>query len=270
MALDFQLSDFQTGKAELFDTHCHIHFSDYALDPEVVIAAAKNEGVTKLLCVGCTLHDSQGAVEFAARHDHIWAAIGLHPHEAKEYVRDDHALQQFRSLATKPKVVAIGEIGLDYYYDHSPKKDQQQLLRFQLDVAAEHNLPVIFHVRDAYDDFWRIFDEYKGLRGVVHSFSATQKELDKILERGLYVGLNGIMTFTKNDQQLAAARAVPLDRLLLETDAPFLTPTPYRGKICEPKYVRVTADFLARLRNEPLEKLAAETTRNAQALFNLN
>lgn len=254
---------------ELVDTHCHIHFTDYQLDPDEVRQSAAGEGVSRLICVGCTLPDSKGAVDYAARNENVWASIGLHPHEASRYVHDHAALQQFHDLASTSKVVAIGEIGLDYYYEHSPKETQEKLLRFQLDVAQEHNLPVIFHVRDAFDDFWPIFDEYEGLRGVIHSFTATADEVGRIVERGLMVGLNGIMTFTKNQAQLEAAKAVPLDRLLLETDAPFLTPVPFRGKICEPKYVRVTAEFLGNLRGESLETLAAATTANARRLFNI-
>lgn len=258
---------------EFVDTHCHIHFPDYELDPDEVIAAATAAGVTRLICVGCTLTDSRLAVDMAAKHDQVWASIGLHPHESVDYVNDSHALQQFRDLALLPKVMAIGETGLDYHYMHSSKGYQQKMLRFQLDVALEHDLPLILHIREAYADFWEIFDDYapRGrLKGVVHSFSAGEQELNQILQRGLYVGLNGIMTFTKNQDQLNAAKKVPLDKLLLETDAPFLTPTPYRGKICQPKYVRVTAEFLADIRGETLNQLAQASTCNAQALFGLN
>lgn len=255
---------------EFVDTHCHIQFSDYPFEADEVIKHAAEHGVTRMLCVGCALPDSEQAVEFAARYDNIWAAIGLHPHEGARYVHDHHALQAFRELAAKPKVVAIGETGLDYYYDHSPKDEQAKLLRFQLELALEHDLPLIFHVRDAFDDFWKILKDFSGVRGVVHSFSAGRRELDQILERNLYVGLNGIMTFTKIDEQRAAARAVPLEKLVLETDAPFLTPTPYRGKMCEPYHTRVTAEFLADLRGESLSELAAATTANAISLFNLS
>jgi TatD DNase family protein len=251
------------------DTHCHVHFADYEHDAGVVLAKAALSGVTKVICVGCTLSDSQAGVEFVNHREGAWASIGLHPHEGSVYVDDHRALQQFRDLADKPKVVAIGETGLDYYYEHSTKEDQQKLLRFQLDLAIEHNLPLIFHVRDAFEDFWRIYDEYEGLRGVVHSFTATEKELDEILSRGLYVGLNGIITFTKNQEQLEAAKKLPLDRLLLETDAPFLTPVPFRGRICEPGHVIVTAEFLSHIRGEELEQLAAATTQNAKRLFNI-
>ena len=254
---------------ELMDTHCHIHFPDYQLEPDEVLQDAVKDGVSRLLCVGCTLYDSKLAVDYAARHENVWASIGLHPHEGAHYVRDHHALQQFRDLASKPKVVAIGETGLDYFYENSPKEDQKKLLKFQLDLAAQHDLPLIFHIRDAFEDFWPIFDEYKGLAGVVHSFSATTAEVEQIVSRGLYIGLNGIMTFTKNQAQLEAAKAIPIDNLLLETDAPFLTPVPFRGKICQPKYVRVTAEFLGELRGESLETLAAATTANAKRLFKL-
>ncbi len=265
---------------ELVDTHCHIHFPDYGLDPDVAIKDAQDQGVNRLLLVGCTLPDSQAAVKMAADRDGIWATIGLHPHEGAVYVNDDHALQQFRDLATKPKVMAIGETGLDYHYMHSSKEDQHKLLRFQLDLAVEHNLPLIFHVRgaqnqdksgtgQAFDDFWKLIDDYPNLRGVVHSFSAGAKELKQILDHGFYVGLNGIMTFTKDADQLQAAKDVPLDKILLETDAPFLTPVPFRGKIGEPKYVKTIAEFLANLRGETLEKLAAQTTQNATKLFGL-
>ncbi|MFZ1323775.1 MAG: TatD family hydrolase [Candidatus Saccharimonadales bacterium] len=260
-------------KLELFDTHCHIQFADYQLDPAGVMSDARGWGVSRFLAVGCALHDSQAAIHFAQAHDNVWASIGLHPHEGARYVHDHHALQQFRDLAAKPKVVAIGETGLDYYYKNSPKPDQQKLLKFQLDLAAEHNLPLIFHVRDAFDDFWQIFDEYQSagqqIRGVIHSFASGTRELDQILSRGLYVGLNGIMTFTKDQKQLDAAKKVPLDRLLLETDAPFLTPAPFRGKIGEPKYVRTVGEFLANLRGEDLDKLARTTTANAIELFRL-
>ncbi len=266
-------------KIRLVDTHCHIQFADYQLETPNVLENARAAGVTEMIVVGCGLPDSQAAPEFAAQHKGVWASIGLHPHEAERYVHDHHALQQFRDLAAKSKVVAVGEIGLDYYYEHSSREAQQKLLRFQLDIAAEHRLPVIFHVRDAlapsggagqaFDDFWSIFDEYKGLQGVIHSFSSDTRILEQILSRGLYVGLNGIMTFTKRSDQIEAAKAVPLDRLLLETDAPFLTPAPFRGKICEPKYVRTTAEFLANLRSESLTELAGATTANAHKLFRL-
>lgn len=254
---------------QLVDTHAHIHFPDYELDPDEVLAAATADGVTRVICVGCTLADSKLAVEMAARHDDVWASIGLHPHEGAEYVNDDNALQEFRALATKPKVVAVGETGLDYYYDNAPREDQKKLLRFQLNLAQEYDLPLIFHVREAFPDFFAILDDFEGVRGVIHSFTGTMDEMNEILRRGLYIGLNGIMTFTKQEKQLEMAKRVPLAKLLLETDAPFLTPSPFRGTICQPKHVRVTAEFLADLRGESLTEIAQASTKNAEQLFNL-
>src|SRR5579864_6648696 len=261
---------------QLTDTHCHIQEADSSLsgnspvrsiwvkadkkDPDEIIKAAIEADVTRLVCVGTDLKDSVNAIEFTQNRPNCCASIGIHPHEAKRYVGQTKLLEDFAKLAMKPKVVAVGECGLDYFYNHSSKADQADLLKFQINLALEHNMPLIFHVREAFVDFWPIFDQYKGLRGVVHSFSATEIELKQILQRNLYVGLNGIMTFTKNPAQLAAARAVPLDKMLLETDAPFLTPTPYRGTICEPKHVRVTAEFLSKLRGENLEQLSGATT----------
>ncbi len=253
----------------LIDTHCHIHFDDYTLDPNTVIQQAVESGVTKILCVGCTLDDSKKGVEFVQDRSNCWATIGLHPHEAAKYAGKPNVLAEFAALASRPKVVAIGETGLDFYYNHSPKPEQIEVLEFQLDLARRHELPVIFHVREAFDEFWPIFDNFQGINGVIHSFTASASILDQILSRGLYVGLNGIMTFTKDQNQLAAARAIPLDRLVVETDAPFLTPNPFRGTICEPKHVGVIAEFLADLRNEKLEELTAATTRNAEQLFKL-
>lgn len=252
---------------DLVDTHCHIHFPDYRLDPDKVVKAAKQSGVTGLICVGCTIEDSQAGIEFAAGRAGIYASIGLHPHEAEKYMSDSASRDKLAELVPKPKVIAIGECGLDYFYDFSPKEAQQELFKFQLDLAKKQNLPMIFHVREAFDDFWRIYDQYSPIRGVVHSFSAGPSELTGILDRKLYVGLNGIMTFTKKTDQLAAAKAVPLKNLLLETDAPYLTPYPYRGTINQPKYVRNVAEFLSSLRGEGLEQLASATTKNAADLF---
>lgn len=248
------------------DTHCHIHAADYTLDTTEVIKRSTADNVTRLICVGTDENDSAHAVAFVADKTNTWASIGLHPHDAK---LGQDAFDALAALAGKPKVVAVGECGLDYFYNHSAKEDQVKALRFQIELALAHDLPMIFHIRDAFDDFWPIFDSYKGAQGVVHSFTATNIELDEALSRGLYIGINGIMTFSKNDDQLAAAKAIPIDKLLLETDAPFLTPVPLRGKVNEPKNVVLTAEFLSKLRGESLEELGSATTKNALKLFRL-
>lgn len=276
---------------KLFDTHCHIHeitddthgdngshgggdsMHDRWIaaghnDPDKVIAQAADQGVTRMICVGCTVADSKLAVKFVQDRPACWASIGIHPHEAARHATPKDQ-QQFAALATKPKVVAVGECGLDYFYNHSPKEEQIKTIRFQIELALKHDLPMIFHVRDAFDDFWSIFDEYKGIRGVVHSFTDNQANLDKILQRNLFVGVNGIATFTKHDWQLQVYKNIPLRNLLLETDAPFLTPTPLRGRVNVPANVRMVAEFLAALRGESVEDIAQATTRNALSLFNV-
>jgi TatD DNase family protein len=251
---------------KFIDTHCHFHEDSFAFEPDETIARAQAAGVEKLIVVGTSTADSAATIAFAALHDNVWASIGLHPHDAKLGI---DAFDGLKALADKPKIVAIGECGLDYFYNHSSKTDQIAALEFQMQLAKDHNLPMIFHVRDAFEDFWPVFDRFGPIRGVIHSFTATNIELEQALSRGLYIGLNGIMTFTKDQKQLEAAKMVPLERLLLETDAPFLTPVPVRGTVNEPKNVVLTAEFLSSLRNESLSHIAEATTQNAQKLFGI-
>ena len=251
----------------LVDTHCHIHSKDYPVDIKEVYASAKKVGVDKLICVGTDLEDSKLAVEFADSHENTWASIGIHPHEANKYVAKPELLKEFAKLATSNKVIAIGECGLDYFYSHSDKESQVDLLKFQLDLAARHNLPVIFHVRNAFDDFWPILDKYLYIRGVLHSFTDSQDNLHKAVGKGLMIGVNGISTFTKNPDQTKMYTHIPIMNLVLETDSPYLTPTPFRGMICEPKHIKVIADFLVKLRGGSLEELAKQTSKNVNLLF---
>jgi TatD DNase family protein len=270
---------------ELVDTHCHIQSAggldtgerstreiwakDAQISPESIISEAAEHGVTRMVCVGCDLTDSQLAVKFAQKHDGCWASIGLHPHEAKDYADNQDNLDAFAALAKLPKVVAIGECGFDFYYNHSPKEAQIEVLRFQLELAQANNLPVIFHVREAFDDFWPIFEEYPDIRGVLHSFTDSQANMLKAVEKRLYIGVNGIATFAKQPEQIEMYKSIPLQNLVLETDAPFLTPTPYRGTINQPKRVGIVADFLSKLRDEDRGILATVTTANAQKLFGI-
>lgn len=254
---------------ELIDTHCHLQFDAFISHEDKILADAASSGVTRVICVGTDLADSKTAVELARAKKNVWAAVGVHPHEAERYLAEPKADRKLAALLAESKVVAIGEIGLDFYRQRSTEAHQEAALRNQVEIGLKSGLPFIFHVRDAWRDFWRIIDDYQVKNAVVHSFSSGAKQLDQILNRGFYVGLNGIMTFTKDEAQLAAAKTVPLDRLVLETDAPFLTPEPFRGQTCEPKHVRATAEFLARLRGEELEELSAATTANAIRIFGL-
>ena len=271
---------------ELFDTHCHTHelvrkltpvYDKWREDgvertPESVIAAANEAGVNRMLCIGTSLADSELAVDFVTEREGLWASIGIHPHEAAEH-RSAEVKQRFRNLwedgPPKQKIVAVGECGLDYFYDHSPREAQIELLKFQIELALEHDLPLSFHVREAFNDFWPIFESYRGanIRGVLHSFTDNAANMERAVKHGLYFGVNGIATFTKNEAQRVTYRTIPQHLLLLETDAPFLTPHPFRGKVCESKHVRNTAEFLAELREETLEDIAVTTTANARALF---
>ena len=267
----------------LVDSHCHIqsigsktgeantkkHWAKSGFTVDGVIDRAKKQGVSKLICVGCDLEDSQLAINFVSDRQNVWASIGLHPHEAKNYVDKPDLVEAFKALVNQPKVIAIGECGLDFFYNHSSSNDQLDILKLQLDLASKHNLPVIFHVRQAFTAFWPILDQFKGIKGVLHSYTDDQANLDKALARGLYIGVNGISTFTKEQNQLNMYKQIPLDRLLLETDSPFLTPVPYRGTINEPSRVATVAAFMADLRGENLDDLAKITTSNAQNLFKI-
>lgn len=247
----------------LIDTHCHIHESNYPLDIGDVLARARHHGVNQMICVGTNEQSSKEAVEFAGNHEHVYAAIGVHPHDTKD------GYQGIESLFADSNVVAVGEIGLDYFYAHSPREVQIQALEVQMQMALDHNKPIIFHVRDAFDDFWPIFDNFAGIRGELHSFTDTKEQLERALARGLYIGVNGISTFTKDEAQKEMFASIPMERLLLETDAPFLTPVPFRGKVNEPAFVRSVAEHHAKIRGLSLDDIAAATTANATALFAL-
>ena len=254
---------------ELVDTHCHIHSTIYPLDPNDAIKDAIANQVAKIVCVGEGSDDIKKALILAEKYSNISVSAGFHPHEARLYRKNSVELEDLNNLISSNKIVAIGECGLDYYYDHSDKSDQRSILEYQLDIASRSSLPVIFHVREAFDDFWPIYDNFRGIKGVIHSFTADETTLTQALNRGLLVGLNGIITFSKDPKQLEAAKKIPLTNLVVETDAPFLTPAPFRGTICQPKHVRTTAEFLAKLRGESLEVFAENTTKNAIKLFNL-
>lgn len=247
-----------------FDTHCHIHERDYTLPVSDVLARARDAKVTQMICVGTSNESSVAAVRFAAQHEGVYASIGAHPHDATD------GYTEVIRLAGEghEKLVAIGEIGLDYFYDNSPRKVQINAFEAQLQLAQDHDLPVIFHVRDAYNDFWPIWRNFSGIRGVLHSFTDTQQTLEKALGEGLYIGVNGISTFAKDKQ--AVWDALPLESMLLETDAPFLTPVPHRGTINEPALVEAVAAHHAKRRGIDIDDIATATTTNARVLFGLN
>ncbi|UTX51549.1 TatD family hydrolase [Candidatus Saccharibacteria bacterium TM7i] len=253
----------------LIDTHCHIHES-YPYSVTETLERAKEAGIEKMICVGTDEGSSELALRAATVYEPLYVSIGVHPHETK----DGYAKIALMADDANTKLVAVGEIGLDYFYTHSPREVQMEALRAQMEVALSHNLPIIFHVREAFDDFWPIFEEfeekYGTVRGVLHSFTDSKENMEKAISKGLYIGVNGISTFTKDEAQKEMFDAIPEASLLFETDAPFLTPAPFRGKVNEPAYVRTVAEYHAKRRGVSLEVLATATTRNAQTLFNFS
>ncbi len=245
----------------LIDTHAHIHETEYPLDVGDTLRRARDVGVNEIICVGTGIESSRQAVAFARQHENVYPSIGVHPHDTKDGY-------DIASLYDE-SVIAVGEIGLDYFYTHSPREMQIAALEAQLQVAQAHKLPVIFHVREAFEDFWPIFNNFNGLRGVLHSYTDSAENCERALANGLYVGVNGISTFTKDVTQQAMFDAIPLTRMVLETDAPFLTPVPNRGKVNEPAFVRLVAAFHAQRRGISVEEIAQQTSTNARELFAL-
>lgn len=249
----------------LIDTHCHIHESDFLLPLDEVMDRAHAASVGKIICVGTDEDSSRRAIALAEAREDTYAVIGVHPHNAKD------GYDFIADLAnTSKKIVGIGEIGLDYYYNHSSREEQIKALEFQIDVALKHDLPIAFHVRDAFDDFWPVFNNFSGTRGELHSFTDSKANLDIALSEGLFIGVNGISTFTRDASQQETFDSIPLGSLLLETDAPFLTPHPFRGTINEPAHVRIVAEYHASRRGLTLEDVASATTKNAQKLYALS
>ncbi len=247
----------------LIDTHCHIHSLNYPKNKEAVYQDAVSGGVHKMICIGTDISDSREAVTFAMNHEAALSAVGVHPHEAQQ------GISGLERLVREQKVVGVGEIGLDYYYEHSDRDIQRQILEQQIQLALDYSLPIIFHVRDAFDDFWPIFHNFPGVKGVLHSFTDRTVQLEQALANDLYIGINGISTFTKDIKQKVMYKIIPLERMLLETDAPYLTPIPYRGKVNEPAYVKTVAEHIASDRSIDLERVVRQTTHNATHLFQI-
>ena len=257
----------------IFDSHCHPQMAQYNEDREEMINRALEKGVF-MICVGVDYETSKQGIELAQKHEGMWASVGLHPNDnlAEKFIPDS-----YEELLKMPKVVAMGEIGLDYYRTTDFKDQQIQKERFeeQLRLAKKLKMPVILHSRDAgkgstgkvHEDMISILkNNFSGI-GVAHSFTGSMDDAKKYLELGFYLGFNGILTFARQYDEII--REVPLERILLETDAPYLTPEPYRGKRNEPAYVVEVAKKIAELKNEPLEKIIEQTTMNCQKLFNI-
>lgn len=255
----------------LFDTHTHIDQSEFDEIRDEVIERARQAGVTRLLAVGCTAEESCKCVELAAKYEGVYAAVGIQPNYVAESNLGDW--QQIEELATAPGVVAIGETGLDRYWDYTPFEQQQEYFDRHMRLAEKHDLPFIVHMRDCDEDIiqaLRAARERGLLKGVMHSFTGDAAMAAECVELGMHISFAGMVTFKKSSDLRECAASIPDDRLLIETDCPYLSPEPVRGKRPnEPVYVRHTAECLAKLRGISLEQLAELTTRNANHLFGL-
>jgi TatD DNase family protein len=255
----------------MIDTHCHLNFDAFDADREAIVQQAAEANVSRIIIPAVDLPTSQQAIALAERYAGVYAAVGIHPNSTAGFTPQD--LNALRRLAEHPRVVAIGEIGLDYYWDYSPPAVQAHAFATQLALAQELNLPVIIHDRDAHEDTIRHLEAvtFRSAErpGVLHSVSAPLPLAQRALRLGFYLGFSGPITYRKSDEMRAVAAAAPLDRLLVETDAPFLTPEPHRGKRNTPQYIPLIVDRLAALRQITSEEMAQITTQNAQRLFQL-
>lgn len=260
-----------------FDSHCHLTSPTLADQLDAVLARAAAARVTRVLNIGDSIESSRGAleqIEIARVHGvEMWATTGVHPHNAQNFDFDTTQVE-LRDLASHEKIVAIGEIGLDFFYDDShekfpgaPRELQEGVLRAQLDLARELDLPVVIHNREADDALLRVMAEYSGLRGVFHCFTSPLDVAQRVLDAGFYLGFGGVVTFKNAEEVREVARFCPMDRMLIETDAPYLAPVPFRGKTNEPAFVARTAEVLATLKTVTLEEVALATTENARRLF---
>ena len=280
----------------LIDTHAHLDFPEFAGDVEAVLSRAKDAGVSRIIAIGTTLHSSRAAINFAEQHSEIYAVVGIHPTSVSEE-REDF-LSELQQLAEHPKVVAIGETGLDYHRLPSSRRKQEisettfgaastetiesdlrddaeiaaQSVAFeqQLELAATKMKNVVIHQRDAWADTLKILRPYSAhVHGVFHCFSGSLEEAQEVIELGHYISFTGIVTFKNAVDLRSVAGSLPIDRIMVETDAPYLAPVPHRGKRCEPAFVRDTATALAEIRNLTLESFSAQTTKNAERFFGL-
>lgn len=254
----------------LFDSHTHINDEKFDVDQDEIILSAYKSGVNLMMLPGADLESSMSAVEIAKKYDMVYAAVGVHPHDASSM--DDLTLDMIKSLSRNSKVKAIGEIGLDYHYDFSPREVQKKWFRAQLMLAKELKLPVIIHDREAHQDVFDILDEIDAYEtGVImHCFSGSAELALEYLKRGAYISIAGPVTFKNARKSQEVARIVPMDRLLIETDAPYLTPTPFRGKRNEPKHVRLVAEKIAEIRGFDFEYVANKTYENAKRVFKID
>jgi TatD DNase family protein len=252
----------------LIDSHCHLNYEGLVEDQQGVLARARGAGVSMMLNISTRASEWDEVIALAEAESDVMASVGIHPHEAD--IHPDVEASTLIEKAAHPRVIGIGESGLDYYYDRSDRARQRQSFRSHIAAARETGLPLIVHTREAEADTYEILADEMGkgrFPALIHCFTASRDFADKVLALGLYISISGIVTFKNAKDLQEAAKTIPSDRLLIETDSPFLAPVPHRGRPCEPAFVADTARFLADLRGEPVEQLAATTSANFHTLF---
>ncbi|MFE8698798.1 TatD family hydrolase [Cytobacillus sp. FJAT-53684] len=254
----------------LFDTHVHLNAEQYKEDLEEVIERALNEGISRMVVVGFDRPTIEKAMELVEKYDFMYASVGWHPVDAIDMKDED--LLWIEELASHPKVVAIGEMGLDYYWDKSPKEIQKEVFRRQIQLAKKVKLPIVIHNREATADIVEILKEEgaEEVGGIMHCFSGSSETAKECVDMNFYISLGGPVTFKNAKKPKEVAEAIPLEKLLIETDCPYLAPHPYRGKRNEPSYVKLVAEQIAEIKGLSLEEVAEVTTANAQKLFGIN
>lgn len=251
-----------------FDSHAHLTDARFDEDREAVIAKMQQAGVCGMIDVGCNYESSLAAIGLSGQYDWCYAAVGTHPEDAPEV--DAAMLARYRELCAQPKVKAIGEIGLDYYYDSNPPHEvQKQAFRLQMQLAQELSMPVIIHDRDAHGDCMQIVDEFPQVRGVFHCYSGAVEMAKELVKRGWYIGFTGVVTFKNARKALEVAEWLPLSRLLIETDCPYMAPEPHRGTRNDPSYVPLTAKKIAEIKGIAVETVEKATWDNAHTLFGI-
>ncbi len=251
----------------IFETHAHLNDPAFDEDRESLILGLPERGIGAVMNVGCCLESSHDCIALAEKYPFVYASVGSHPDSADEV--DERALEEYRRMAQHPKVKAIGEIGLDYYYETIPRSLQQKAFRLQMELAQELQLPVIVHERNAHDDGMRIVKEFPGVTGVFHCYSGSAEMARQLVDLGWYIGFTGVLTFKNARKAVETAQAIPLERIVLETDCPYMAPEPFRGRRNDPGYLYRMAERLAEIREISVEEAAAVTERNARALYRL-
>ena len=250
---------------EFIDTHCHIYYDKYQNDISDVINRAKDKSIKHIICVGVDLKSSEKSIILSDQYESVFATVGYHPHESKLAV--DNYLDKMLELLKHPKAVAIGEIGLDYYYKHSDKKTQIKVFREQLELAKDLDMPVVIHNRESDKDLYDNLKNSKINNGVIHCYSSDVKYANKIFDLGLLVSFTGILTFSKSLQEVV--KEIPLEKMMIETDSPYLTPIPFRGKRNEPHMVSLVAEKIAEIKNISIDEVANVTTETAKNFFGI-